>query len=551
MKRMFFSRMTIVIVVVAQFLASCFKDSGDSPTVERPKSKYGEILDQESVKYGYMVLKKNDKTNNWSFSLECKEISKPNVWIDFNNNGKKDEKEAITDIGFEVESIVQSQVITIYGEVTHLNCKNNSIVILDTSENTSLQTLNCANNLLSELNFAKNTRLSELHFFGNKITKDEMEKLIASLPNNTEGKLYAWKKTDDETNYNGNDLFKAIYDKGWTFHRYNGTDWEKWKTMYGEVLDPESAKHGYMVLKREVTSDTLKLYVSPLSSQSYVWVDFDNDGEKDPKDELGYYRKHVKEIVSSEVIVIYGKVELFECHGNKLTGLFVSENKNLQNLRCYNNSLTTLDVSKNTQLGGLDCSDNSLTTLDVSKNTQLGGLDCSNNSLTTLDVSKNIQLGVLYCSNNSLTTLDVSNNIQLKRFYCNNNSLTTLDVSKNTKLGVLECSNNSLTTLDVSKNTQLEVLDCSNNSLTTLDVSKDATKWDEIKCYGNKIGKTNMESLIASLPPNGFKDGRFPDFYGWGENENNYKSVELRDQLWKKRWRRFHYVNGSFVLWEV
>ncbi len=264
-----------------------------------------------------------------------------------------------------------------------------------------------------------------------------------------------------------------------------------------------------------------------------VWVDLNNNGKKDEKEAVTsftYYESgdlyNVNPPVSSEVIVVYGKVTKFGCAANNLTALEVSKNTNLVKLSCGENQLTALEVSKNTNLVDLSCGENQLTALDVTKNTNLVGLDCSDNQLTELDITKNLSLEGIVCNRNKLTTLDVTKHINLKFLYCYGNSLTALDVTKNTKLEHLFCQKNSLTTLDIAKDVKLQYFEC----------------------YENKLDKTNMEKIIAALP--NYTAGEKPKFYGWGENENNYKSVELRNQLVGKGWIPYHTVGGYSVEWK-
>ena len=133
------------------------------------------------------------------------------------------------------------------------------------------------------------------------------------------------------------------------------------------------------------------------------------------------------------------------CEKNKVTSLYVSENKNLEYLYCNCcRLLKELDISNNIALTNLACNDNHLMELDISKNIALEFLMCSNNQLTSLDVTKNVMLESLICSDNQLANLDVSKNTILGLFLCNNNQLTSLDVKNNIRLFGLECNDNNL-----------------------------------------------------------------------------------------------------------
>jgi hypothetical protein len=188
-----------------------------------------------------------------------------------------------------------------------------------------------------------------------------------------------------------------------------------------------------------------------------VWIDLNNNGEKDDGEAVTKFRKFVGYTLGAQTVTVYGKVTVLYCEYNRLTSLNVSNNPALTELSCHENRLTSLDVSNNPALTELWCYEN---------------------RLTTLDVSKNIKLSFLSCFSNQLTTLDVSNNKELYKLYCYKNQLISLDVSSNKKLWLLSCHDNQLTSLDVSKNTLLEFL----------------------LCYNNKISGGNMTALVNSLP---------------------------------------------------
>jgi internalin-related protein len=95
---------------------------------------------------------------------------------------------------------------------------------------------------------------------------------------------------------------------------------------------------------------------------------------------------------------------MFDCNGNNLSNLNISNNTELKELNCSNNQLSGLDISKNTKLTMLNCSNNQFTTLNVSKNTLLTDLSCSSNQLSSLDISKNMKLAMLDCYGNKFTT---------------------------------------------------------------------------------------------------------------------------------------------------
>lgn len=84
------------------------------------------------------------------------------IWIDLNNNGKKDTGEEVSHFGSHEVYVIESQDITIYGVVSELSCEANGICKMDVSKNTALKRLVCSKNDLTELNVSNMPYLSDL-----------------------------------------------------------------------------------------------------------------------------------------------------------------------------------------------------------------------------------------------------------------------------------------------------------------------------------------------------------------------------------------------------
>ena len=74
---------------------------------------------------------------------------------------------------------IESQTITIRGDVTELNCSWNQLTSLDVSGSSSLRTLDCSDNQLTSLNVSKNTALTELSCCNNQLTSLDVSKNTA------------------------------------------------------------------------------------------------------------------------------------------------------------------------------------------------------------------------------------------------------------------------------------------------------------------------------------------------------------------------------------
>lgn len=356
---------------------------------------------------------------------------------------------------------LQSLDISKNTALTMLACANNKLQSLDVSKNTNLGFLACYGNQLTALDLTMNTKLSELDCFLNQIKGENMDALIASLPNGTDCEFVAVSDGDLEQNVCTGPQATAAKQKGWSLSCWY---------CYSFVANP---------------------FEGGVTINAYNFPDAKFRSEVQSLDSDGYGMLSDKDIQAVKTLNI----------GNKgiknLTGIeyFTA----LTILSCHNNTLNSLDLSKNTALTELYCYNSGLNTLEVSKNTALTVLECMGNVLTSLEVTKNKALKELNCANNQLKSLNVTKNTALTKLTCRNNKFKSMDLSKNTALTELDCRVNLLKTLDITKNTALTELYCSNNSLTWLDISKN-TKLKEIYCYRNQIEGASMDLLVSYLP---------------------------------------------------
>ena len=331
------------------------------------------------------------------------------------------------------------------------------------------------------------TALKYLYCYRNKISGKNMDDLINSLPQTTNGRFYVIDNRDgDEENVCTKSQVAAAKAKGWTPYFYDTSE-SKWKEYEGS--DDEKAG-SIAINETNFPDDNFRSY---LLAQSYG-----SDGVLSESEITGITAIDVsfKSINNLKGIECFRALTKLQCRDNQLTSLDVSKNTALKELYCYSNQLTSLDVSKNTALTDLECYLNQLTSLDVSNCTILTELSCHSNQLTSLNVSNCTALTSLSCSSNQLTSLNVSNCTALTYLYCGSNQLTSLDVSKNTALRTLKCESNQLSSLDVSKNTALKELYCYSNQLTSLDVSKN-TALTDLECYLNQLTSLDVSNCSA------------------------------------------------------
>ncbi len=139
-------------------------------------------------------------------------------------------------------------------------------------------------------------------------------------------------------------------------------------------------------------------------------------------------------------IEFFTELEVLSCPTVPITELDVSKNTKLKILDCtYIKGLTGIDVSNNPLLKELRCGCTAITELDLKNNPLLEKLDCSYTGITELNLSENVCLDTLSCIETDIETLDLSENVNLRVLYCGFTNITALDLSNNTNLMYVSC----------------------------------------------------------------------------------------------------------------
>lgn len=153
-----FGALTLMITV----LSSCVEDVGESITlyVNRP--------------VGAKLF----------LGLDSRPEDRDKIWIDLNENGKKDRGEGVTSFygadtppsagepscGEFGEYIISGTRISVHGPVTVLVCNSGAIYEMDLSQCSSLRTLVCQHNHLKVLDLSANVNLTSLDCEDNKLS---------------------------------------------------------------------------------------------------------------------------------------------------------------------------------------------------------------------------------------------------------------------------------------------------------------------------------------------------------------------------------------------
>lgn len=404
---------------------------------------------------------------------------------------------AVTSISVSNQSIASLEGIEFFAALRTLTCSNNQLTSLDVSKNTALVTLNCSSNQLTSLDVSKNTALGTLNCNGNQLTSldvshnpslkniycylnrislDNMNALVESMPTIANSYFYVYKFDDNEQNVCLVPQARIAKTKGWTVRALRGSTPE----AYDGAPIPISAPY---FLDSE--------FCTYLSSN----IDTDHDGALSETElAVTTINFNYHNTTSLKGIEYFTALETLDCRENKLTGLDLTKNLALKNLNCsFNEQMQVLQLPNTTTLIDVACAYCSLLTLDVTMCKGLGTLRCDHNSLSTLYANNVTTLNSIKCENNSLATLGITGCTNLRDVYANNNRLTALSLSGCTKL-------------------------------------------NELRIYSNQIKQQAMNDIISALPTKTYPDtGSLTLFYTAGGEGNEYSDDNI-EQAKVKRW---------------
>lgn len=335
------------------------------------------------------------------------------------------------------------------GQLSELTCFRNQLTSLDVYSNTALTSLVCYENQLTSLDVSNNPELFRLNCYTNKLTSLDVSKNTKLV------KLFCFDNQLTTLDVTNNALLN---------------DLRCYMNKIGEVAMSKLVSslpivtNGTFTVK-QLDNENDQNYITTIqvaTAKGKGWKVYSTDG--------WYFTDYKGEEPTIYSIII--------------------DATNFPDTNFRNWLLDEANISGNGADGVLtDEEIAGVTTIDVNnlEISDLAGIEFFT-ALTTLN-----------CRFTKITSIDLSRNTVLKNLDCRNNTLTALNVANNTALTALRCSRNKITSLDVSKNTELTVLRCNYNQLTALDVSQN-TKLEQLDCFGNKIGKTAMGNLVASLP---------------------------------------------------
>ncbi|EFI16577.1 immunoreactive antigen PG97 [Bacteroidetes oral taxon 274 str. F0058] len=149
------------------------------------------------------------------------------------------------------------------------------------------------------------------------------------------------------------------------------------KDVYMELTIDESTKN------TDGTYSLLLHIKAQKEDMANVWVDINNNGEKDKEEELSYSGEYgiLSHRATSPKVTVYGKVTYFDCKKNNLVKLNISTNPFLEELDCSWNDIKVLIGTEKVPLEKVNCSHNKIYDFDIrSKHVKWINLSVNDNS---------------------------------------------------------------------------------------------------------------------------------------------------------------------------
>ncbi|MCI6161044.1 MAG: DUF6383 domain-containing protein [Prevotella sp.] len=367
-----------------------------------------------------------------------------------------------------LQGITGGQDLTIYGNITVLECSNNQLAALDVTGLPALTHLISRKNHIQKMDLSRNPEL----------------KLV-----------YVQDSPLESLDLTGNPRIDSVIV---TNNRLNTLKLASHPSL--EVL----------VCTTNAPLRELRLAECPnlrhLDAMQTLIEEYDLTENK----ELQYVAVGLGKPLKKFLLPQDNKIETLIMPVAGLASLDLSQTKRLKMLAVDNNSrLSELDLSGMEHLVELSCSGNNLSTLDLADCKRLVSLTCNNNHLSALDVSRNAQLEQLACYANELTRLNVENCSLLSYLDCSVNPGLS-NVSFPASLTTLNCSECAFVQLETAGMPDLTELICNDNRLQKINVAP-LKKLMSFNCGNNQIEKLDLanctELLDVVISGNPIKDG--------------------------------------------
>lgn len=464
----------------------------------------------------------------WMVIVGAAPGSEESIWVDLNNNGRKDN----ADEGWDASRVdpqdglcyfsapKQSDVIVVHGPATVLICSTNNIVSLNVSNNPALTKLAANDNNIGFIDLSANTNLEVINLNKNQLSKIDLAGLTKLVDLRVGGNKRIAKldltsiqhlHTLDVSETNIKNLAGA-----------NLGQIKSLNITSAPVLEIDLKQ---MPLLEVLSAGECNLGVLDLSFNpklTSLWAPYNQISRLDIS----------KNLELTQVMLSYNKMERVD----------LSKHTKLKYIYLENNVLNEVILpSTDSHIKLLNCSANkTLSNLDVRAQGALEVLQLDATGLSSLDVSHNTGLRELTISETEISSIYLTNNSLLETLNISGARFSSIDLSQNTALKGLYCGKNQLSSLDLTACRGLEVFRGEHNKLTEIKLA--SLNLRDVRCYGNQIKRVAMGRLVESFPEvKGSKEGRFIVVDLSVEGEGNECLVSHVDLVKAKNWTVWNY----------
>lgn len=467
-------------------------------TIGMQAQKAVELTTSKKIQQGY-----------WSLSLAANGADASNVWVDWNNNGKKDSDETIENLSWGVSHPITSQTITVYGKLTKLAVTRMDITKIEFFDVSAILELDISNNRITALTLNNVPLLRKIKATNNK-------------------GLHVF-------NTNHLPLLEEFKASNCSF----------------QALDFSNAPRLQIL---DISSNEKLNLLDITTCQNITTIDVS------------------KCSLSQLQIGEQNKIKSLRCNENKLTNLDLSTATLLQELWCFSNNLSTLilphtqtlieakfynnqirgtamsklveglahNTNNDATLYAINLEDGSLeknqfwkkdVTLAKNKGWKVlarlnrfqdkdyagsdqadAPSDLFTTDLPTIELTSNTPNNplILNINTNNIDASAIWADLNNNGHYDNGEEIKTLGTTTQLsyngnkliiygKIMTLDCSNNKLEQIKVGKGSILSTLKCHNNLITELNLSN-VTQLNQLYCYNNKITAKAFSRTVSQLP---------------------------------------------------
>jgi len=350
-----------------------------TPALADQSKPKGYSTDQPKI-----ILTTGEDLDEWTFIINADEEEMGNVWIDLNNNGTCDEDEPVTNFGGQIDFTCVDKKITIYGNITGLNCAQNDLTSIDISGAPQLLKLLAGRNQLKKIDLSHNANLQELYLYKNQITTLDPTPCQFLL-----------ELGDGGNNLTSLDLSKCE-----------------------ELREATCANN---LLENISIAANKKLKEFYCAANKFTTLDV----SQNTKIELLDCRDN--QLTSLDVSNLY-ELHTLACGYNRLNTLTFPIEKDgkhagLINLYAQSNALSHLALERTPDMKVLYVMENNFSELELELIPQLTLFSCSSNPIKELSTGANSMLRTLGAANAQLKSLDLSSNRALMVLQCYGNEI--------------------------------------------------------------------------------------------------------------------------------